>query len=269
MESKIGDYSEIMSDRNLFNKVVYTPLSEALKLLEERRNNPELMRRVEDLLNGEIPDVLVGNKCGVMARQVATPNFDTQFFLKLTRENGLKSVLFEYPEDKFTSKNIFKHSLGKIIINLGINKIGNDIVEKINIIVHVKCDGKKIREIKTLWGESLVDFHRKLFSAYEISGDYMFYDISDWYKIKGGNASNYYMNFLLLFVCHGILFENFLTIKSSEGDFTKNILLPSIEKIIDKIGVKPLIVPMDPIDIENEDYWISHPLKIKNHILNY
>ena len=46
----IRDYDEIMGDRKLFNKVVYTPLSEALRLLDERRKDPVLMARVEELL---------------------------------------------------------------------------------------------------------------------------------------------------------------------------------------------------------------------------
>ncbi len=32
---KIGDYNTIMNDHNIFNQVVYTPLSEALRTLEE------------------------------------------------------------------------------------------------------------------------------------------------------------------------------------------------------------------------------------------
>ena len=76
----------------------------------------------------------------------------------------------------------------------------------------------------------------------------------------------YYVNYLLLFIANGILFENFLTSKDSEGDFTKKILLPTIEKIMNLTGVKPLIVPIEPLDIENEEYWISHPSQIKNFI---
>ncbi|MDO8658877.1 MAG: hypothetical protein Q7K55_09120 [Candidatus Levybacteria bacterium] len=39
-----------MADRKLFNKTVYTPMSEALRLLDERRKDPELMAKVEKLL---------------------------------------------------------------------------------------------------------------------------------------------------------------------------------------------------------------------------
>ncbi|MDO8659308.1 MAG: hypothetical protein Q7K54_01780 [Candidatus Parcubacteria bacterium] len=47
---QIGDYNTIMNDRNIFNQIVYTPLSEALRLLDERRKDPELMAKVEKLL---------------------------------------------------------------------------------------------------------------------------------------------------------------------------------------------------------------------------
>lgn len=266
MNSIIGDYDKIMSDHDLFNKVVYTPLSEALKLLEERRKDPVLMAKIEELLKGDIPEILKNKKCGVMGRQVATPNFDTQAFIKHTKENQLKTILFEYHEDKFTSKNCFKHSLGKILVSSGFSKNGNDIVEKINIVDHVKYDGKKINEVLTLWKEPLVDFHKSLFKRYKLPDDIVFYDVSQWYNRNGKIASVYYVNYLMLFVAHGILFENFLLSKNSEGDFTKNIVLPAINKIISLTGLKPLVVPIPPMDIEDEEFWISHPNQIKNFI---
>ena len=53
-----NDYNKIMADRKLFNKTVYTPMSKALRLLDERRKDPELMAKVEKLLNGDIPEIL-------------------------------------------------------------------------------------------------------------------------------------------------------------------------------------------------------------------
>ena len=54
---KIGDYNTIMNDRNIFNQVVYTPLSEALLLLDKRRKDLELVVKVEKLLKGDIPEI--------------------------------------------------------------------------------------------------------------------------------------------------------------------------------------------------------------------
>ena len=48
----IGDYDAIMADRNIFNQIVYTPLSEALRLLDERQKDKKLMAKVNELLKG-------------------------------------------------------------------------------------------------------------------------------------------------------------------------------------------------------------------------
>ncbi|MEJ0001921.1 MAG: hypothetical protein WDN09_01935 [bacterium] len=261
----VRDYSGILSDKNAFNQAIYTPLSEALRLLEERRNDPDLVAKVEEILKGDIPEFFRSKKCGVFARQLATPNFDTRRFVKITKENGLETVLFEYPEDKFTSNNAFKHSLSQIRINSGFNKNGNDLLEKINIIDMVKNDGKKLKDIATLWGEPLIDFHRKLFTQCKLPEDLIFYDISEWFHRNGPEAVKFYRNYLLLFVTHGILFENYLT-NGREGAFSKDVVLPAIEEITELTGAKPLIVPLSLMDMEDEEYWISHMPEVKNFI---
>ena len=101
-----------MNDRNIFNQIVYTPLSEALLLLDKRRKDPELITKVEKLLKGDIPEILKNNKkYAVLFRQIATPNYETKRFIALAKENNLCPVIFEYHNDKFTSNNEFKHSL--------------------------------------------------------------------------------------------------------------------------------------------------------------
>ena len=56
------DYEKIMSDRKLFNKTVYTPLSQALKILEERRQDKVLVAKIKELLKNDIPDFLLDKK---------------------------------------------------------------------------------------------------------------------------------------------------------------------------------------------------------------
>ncbi len=81
---KIGDYNTIMSDKNIFNQIVYTPMSEALRILDERQKDPEFIKKVEDLLGGDIPEPLRRiDKYGISGKQIATPNFDTMWFIKL------------------------------------------------------------------------------------------------------------------------------------------------------------------------------------------
>jgi hypothetical protein len=244
--TSIGDYNKIMSDRNIFNQIIYTSLPEALRLLKERQKDPELMAKVKKLLKGNIPEILKKKKCAVQFRQITTPNNECQQFIKLARENDLQPVFFELHVQSHVNKNNVYP------------------VEKITIVDFNKYNGKKLKDVKTLWEEPLVDFHKKLFIAHDYNlKDFNFYDASEWFKNNGGNAVNYYTNFFLLFICFGILFENFLNLKNSEGEFTKNIVLPALEKVINLTGVRPLIIPTDPIDMETDVHWISYHPKIK------
>lgn len=262
--NKKWDYNKIMSDHGLFNKTVYTPLSEAIKILEERQKDPELVKKIEKLLNNDIPEPLKKlGKNAVQFRQIATPNHDVRWFVEIAKDHGLPVVFFEYFNDKFTSNNSFKHSLGQLRIHDHLDKNGKHMEEKITIIDFNKYNGKPIREVLTLWDESLIDFHRRLFDVCEIPKDHTFFDASNWFKENGEKAVDYYINFIALFICHGILFENFLTDDDSEGDFTKNILLPSFEKVVNITGLKPLIVPIPPMANENDVHWISYNIKVK------
>lgn len=256
-----------MNDRNIFNQIVYTPLSEALRLLDERRKDPVLMAKIEELLKGDIPEIFKKKKCAILFRQVATPNHETKRFLALAEENNLSPVIFEYHDDKFTSNNEFKHSLGQLQIQKKDSKNGEHNVEKVTVVDFNLHNGKKFKDIKTLWGESLIDFHKKLFTVHDYkTEDFCFFNASDWFKKNGGKAVDYYTQFFIIFTCFGVLFENFLTSKDSEGDFTKDVVLPAMEEVINITGVKPLIVPLEPMDIETDKHWVSYHNKVKSLI---
>ncbi len=265
---KIGDYETIMNDRNIFNQIVYTPLSEAIKLLDERKKDKEFVKKIDDLLKGNIPEPLKKNgRHGVQFRQIATPNNDVRWFTELTKDHNLTSVFFEYHSDKFTSNNDFKHSLGQLRIHDKVNKKGEHIEEKITILDFNKYNGRPLKDVLTLWSEPLIDFHRKLFDVCGYSKiNLYFYDASQWFKENGEHAIDYYTNFILLFMCHGILFENFLLTSDSEGDFTKNIFLPAFERAINLAGIKPLIVPIPPMENQTDVHWVAYGPQVKTII---
>ena len=164
---KIGDYNKIMSDRNIFNQIVYTPMSEALLLLDKRRKDLELITKVEKLLKGDIPEIFKNNKkYAVLFRQIATPNYETKRFIALAKENNLHPVIFEYHDDLFSpDNNQFKYSLGILPIHKIIkNKPSLHLKEYIRIVDFNKHKGKKMKEVLTAWSEPLIDFHKFLFS---------------------------------------------------------------------------------------------------------
>ena len=262
------EYDQIMSDRKLFNEFVYTPLSEALKLLDERRT-PEIMHKVEKILNGNVPKILKKHKSSIICRQVATPNHESRMFIQISEENNLLPVFFEYLDDKFTSNNNYKHSLGQLHIQRdGSEKDGSPHFEKIKIIDFNVQNGKKMKEVTTLWDESLESFHKNLFEVYGYDRSNLhFHDVSEWFNNNGGKATEFYVNFITLFTCFGILFENFIFLEGSEGDFTRKVVLPAIKKATEITGMKPLIIPIGPIEIETDGLWFHHLPKIKKNIL--
>ncbi len=255
------DVDEIIKNNDLFNDFVYTPLSLALKILEERKKDVNLISKVHDLLNNNIPELLKNNKCGIMARQIATPNHENKRFISIAKDNSLCPVFLEYFDDKFTSNNKYKHSLGQIKVFKNKNKNGEFTFKKINIVEFNSHNGKKLREVKTVWGESLVDFHKRLFDLSDIK-DFHFLNEVDWYEKNDEKLIDFYTNFFILLTCYGILFENFLSSNDSEGDFTRNIVIPTIKKVVELTGVKPLIVPSEPLDMEDEDFWYYHENEI-------
>ncbi|MDQ5922797.1 MAG: hypothetical protein QG644_505 [Patescibacteria group bacterium] len=261
------DYDKIMSDRKLFNETVYTPLTEAIQILEERQKDSKLREKIEELLDNNIPEPLRKiDKYGISGKQLATPNLDTRWFIKLVKQFNLKALFLEYLEDKFISKNEFKHSLGQLIIHKDFNKKGEYQEEKVTIVDFNTYDGRKIKDVVTKWGEPLVDFHRKLFEAYSLNKkDFVFYDESSWLEENGKTANNYYKRDLLLYVYHGILFENF-NLTGDSGKFTREILLPAFAHVEQLTGLKPLITPIPPMDIEDDLHWLSFDDKIKPYI---
>ncbi|MFA7000049.1 MAG: hypothetical protein WC241_02930 [Candidatus Paceibacterota bacterium] len=265
--NKNDNDDKITEEKKIFYDMVYTPLSSAIKILEERQKDKNLIEKIDRILKNNIPEPLQKiSKNGVLFRQVATPNFEARWFIELTKDHGLKTNFFEYFDDKFTSNNYYKHSLGQLIIhNDKKNKKGEDIEERITIVNFNKYNGKELKDVKTLWGDSLIDFHKKLFEKYSYKKeDFNFYDASEWFMENGDEAINYYTNFILLFICRGILFENFL-FSGSEEKFTKDILLPAFKKALELAEVKPLIVPIPPMDgeIEEDMHWHSYSPKIK------
>lgn len=138
------------------------------------------------------------------------------------------------------------------------NKNGETMWENLRIINFNDSNNKKISSIKTMWGEPLVDFHHGLFCESFPKHTQCMTDISDWLHTAGPHAIDYYKQFLTLFLRDGILFENFLLEKNEFG-FTQQVVLPAFLAVMKETGLKPLVVALEPTDIEADNFWQSHP----------
>lgn len=265
-KNEIWDYNKIISDKEIFYKTIYTPLSDALKILEERQKDENIRKKVEAFLDGDIPKCFTTKeKNGYQFRQIATPNYEGQWFIKITKAFDLGTNFCEFKKDKFTTNNNFKLSLGQIKIHSGFDKEGKAIIEKKNIIDIKENDGKKLQDVCTNWGEPLLDFHRKSFNLYGLSEGIKFHDLSEWHEDHNSNSIDNYVSIFLLFITHGILFENFL-IDGKEKLLTERVILPALEKVIKITGLKPLIVPVPPMDKEFDEFIVYHLPLIKKVI---
>ncbi len=241
-----------MSGRKRFDAFVYSKMEDALVLLEERDKNE---------VEYDVPEVFKGQKKAVIFRQLATPNFEIIRFLTVLPET-LKAILFEYHADKFTTQNESKYFLGKLHFYNGLGKKGGMKIDSHKVIEFNGNDGKPLNEVVTLWGQSLVDFHRELFLSWNGNKhDISFFDASLWFKDR--KAKEYYENFLHIFIKNGILFENFMLESRKEKVFTREVFLPAFIKVWIKTGYKPLIVSLEPTEIEGESFWSYYPATSK------
>lgn len=131
------------------------------------------------------------------------------------------------------------------------------------IIDFGKTENQPIETIKTKWGESLADFHHRLLTIAGLSIELS--DASSWYKSNGKKAAGYYDKFLSLFLCHGILFENFIT-NEEEDRFSKSVVFPAFKQVVDHFGIKPLIVPLVPHETASTIYWRCYPAELEEEV---
>jgi hypothetical protein len=233
---------------------MYTTLEEAKEEVWKRWNDADLRRRVMAYVE-ELPEGFGQEPWAVLARHLGTPNFEFCAFMKIAKKAELKPLCPEFIGDKICSKNPDKLFLGKNIFCHDSKGNGNGATIH-NIIDFCTEDGKPFHKVKTRWGEGLVAYHhRKLSSELPVI---QLTDITAWLKSMGGRPELFYHRLIALFVCHGIMFENFLD-EGDEGKFTRKIVRPAIRKVTEHFGLKPLIVRLRPEESEADPYWCWYP----------
>lgn len=260
---------DIYSSREKFSDYLYTPWEKALSLLREREQDTELQKYVNNTLPHGLPEVMGGKKSMVLFRHIATPNYEVNRFIIAADSLGeeLQPLILEYTQDKFNNRSDGKYYLGKIPFYKGRNRRGESLLEYQVIVDFNESSNKPLNSVTTHWGQSLVDFHHELFEETFTFFKDIKYDLSEWLKLSGGTAKDYYKSFLKLFLKDGVLFENFYIDESQkEFAFNRDIVIPAFKEIYEESGHKPLIVPLEPTHMEGDLFWFAHPLERKEHI---
>lgn len=206
-----------------------------------------------------------------LARHVATYRLEDIKFSWLAQWMGLVPYWLEYPDDKFVTVNSTKNDLWRLRLFHG--KYGDNgkkvsKLEKIAILNPEQWENRRIREMITSQGESLVDFHHRIrneFFPLEIANNVA--DLSPWLKSLGGKASNYYAAMLSLFVVNGVLFEDFDSPFSDKEEaikqlekFKQKIFIPAWQKVVEITGLEPIIVCLPSTNVLS---WYPGAIKEK------
>jgi hypothetical protein len=263
MSDNIPNIDYLVSNREAFDSFVYTPVMEAVVELRRRWNDPTIPEPIF------IPEQLRNGFKAIHSVCLISPNYQVRRYINIADALEMEPLIFERKDDIYIPQNNeWKYSLGKMHFFMGRSKNDNFIIEKKRIIDFNNDHGKKISTIKTLWGEPLTSFHHKLFfsSNPHLSPDNNIFDNSKWFFDVGGTTRDYYVALLSLIIKHGILFENFMLDKK-ELNFTREVFLPAFIKIYKSTGLKPLIVALEPTDIEGDEFWISYPKDVREDVV--
>lgn len=247
-------------------KEIYTPLSVAKKEIWKRWNDPILRKKVEDFLGGDMPEVFKKKPKAALFRFITTPNLEFQLAFDTAKLMDLKIIFLEFLNDKFCTRNQDKVHLGKLVFFHEKNGQNPSVNLRKKIIDFEKCDGKPFKKIKTVAGESLINFHHNLFlKKYK---NIKTFDVSE-FKTNGESAYDVYLRVFALFICNGILFENyFVDSNEDEKKFTFNVVKPAFDKIQEIFGLRPLIVPLVSCKVDGDIFWQYYPDNLVKKIKN-
>ena len=242
---------------------IYFSLDEARAELARRWQDQELRNAVEAELAGQMLAEFCAQPRAVISRQLLSPDNGGMFFMQAARYVGAVPFGWEFLGDIFTHSNPEKQGWGRLRATIGNRRA------LIDLISFTANNKKKISEVVTHIGEGLADFHHRLL---EIDGIQLARrDLTDWYR-GFGKPGDYYYPYLLHFVAHGVLFENFQTeADERENVFTQTVILPNLRKIEDRFGLRPLVVRLYPENqTDDEDfYWWSYPPALNDYIVQY
>src|SRR3989344_623261 len=252
------------NEGNDISDLMLTPF-EAVKELERRQRDPELLKRVEKYLAGDIPEYFKDGPILCLARQIATPNFETVRFIRLMGNFGIKIVITQDSKGLFVSQNHVKRVLCKLPVCQRITQKNGKLHEhyqNVTIVDFNIADGKAFSDIRTLWGEGLVDFHTRLFSEL-LSEKIESPDDAAWIdRHHRGNLLEHYKHLLALFVAHGLFFENSNMDDPQEVNFVRDILRPACRSVEERFGYRPIITQVFPSSFESYHFWLSYPRKV-------
>jgi hypothetical protein len=243
-------------------KNIYSSLSEICEELSNRSRDQKLGEKVSNYFDINFPTFTSDKPIAFLSRTIATPNLEMEYFLDIANTYNFKPVILEY-DSKFIAKNPEKYHLCKLYFYKSAEALSRGIVNTERIVDFNKYEGSNFSEINTKWGESLKSIHRDLWSKKYHNTSVDIIDFTKWFNLSRTLGNEYYSMYLSLFICNGVLFENFIPEDKEECNFISERLIPSMNDVVNIFGVKPLIFPLLPMENERNKTWYFYEEKLK------
>ena len=243
-------------------RALYTSLPEAATELEQRRKDCDLCTLVENYHRSLNPPFMSVASVGVLNRSIITPNRELDRYFSLLAQSRLLPLLVEFHEDFFVTHNRDKYRLGQQVFTKS-----PEVRREMSAVNWKSLKGKappRMSDLRTRNGLKLTDYHHALLEFAYPGCEKHLVDFSAWF-LEARRGEFYYLRYLALFICHGILFDNYIVEDKSEMRFALDKVLPSFKKATELFGVRPLIVPLLPSETEHSDYWRSLPNTLYPH----
>ena len=103
-----------------------------------------------------------------------------------------------------------------------------------------------------------IDFHHSLLRG--IFPDTEVHDMSDWIE-SWPTIHEFYDAYMTLCIRDCMLLEGFRT-EGSDRELTELVFMPAFHHAVERFGVKPLIVTLEPVSGPLDWYWYSYPAEL-------
>lgn len=255
---------DALEDKNILQSFFYTRPEDAMNEIYLRRKESDF--KVSNLYPNVIDiESKYSNKVIGLVHRDITPNLEIARMIDTCDFMGICPVLLNYENDLFSCLSRSKYLLGKMAFFSGYGKSGGMKVEFKKVIDFDGAEGKKLNEIKTVFGDDLMTFHKKIFNE-----RYHFLERSEYDITLLSNsilASEIYKFLFFLSIINGVFLEHFL-FSGLEKKFVDEIVFPAFRFVWESTGYKPLVVPFEPTDNDDADFWHYYYFNIKDIIEN-
>ena len=232
---------------------VYTPLADAVAELARRRADTGLREKAERFQSEVPPTFMPDVPFGAIGRFIATPSHEYARFIALAASVGLRPLYLEHTDDFFFTQNRDKYRLYRPAFDFSPRQ-----PRSFPLFKFAGSEMRRLSSLKTRGGLSLVEYHHQLIERAFPDNACTLVNFSSWLALAP-RGEPFYLRYLAPYVAHGILFESFIESNLAEMRFFRERVVPSVRKIEEIFGVRPLIVRLLPAETEGDDYWTWLP----------